>query len=147
MQAKYKIDRDTRTLVLKYIRKYDEYLLWYKSERDRLMSPSREIIGLSTSKGSGISDPTASTVEALQRLDDSHRVQVINAIDQAKLCIGTNIVSEREVEALRRAIWLSCLNSSEYNFEAFAGAICCERAQFYRYKNAFLNDIKRGLGI
>lgn len=147
MQSKYKIDRDTRTLILKYIRKYDEYLLWYKSERDRIMSPSREVLRFSTSRSNTPKDSTLSAVEALERLDNSHRAQVVAAIDQAKLCIGTDIVSETEILALRRAIWLSCLNSSEYNFEAFAGAICCERAQFYRYKNAFLNDIKQNLGL
>lgn len=147
MQAQYKIDRDTRTLILKYIRKYDEYLMWYKSERDRIMSPLHEVLRFSTSKSTNVKDDTLSAVEALERLDNSHRAKVIKAIDEARNQIGSIIESDKELLAIRRAIWLSCLNASEYNFEVFAGAICCERRQFYKYKNAFLNDIKTGLGI
>jgi hypothetical protein len=145
MQTKYKLDRDTRTLILKYIRKYDEYLLWYKSERDRIISPSRQMDDMP--HGSGTSDPTLSAAERLEKLDNCHRAQVIKAIDQARFVIGHDVQDEGQQDKLRRALWLSCLNGYEYNFDTFAGMITCERRQFYNYKNEFLNTIKNLLGL
>ena len=147
MKAKYKIDGDTRTLILKYIRKYDEYLLWYQTERDRIIQPSHELGNVPPSKNKNPQDSTLRAVVALERLDKNHRVQVIKAIDHAKLNIGLDIPSDTEIVKLRNAVWLSCLNGREYNFDAFAGLISCERRQFYYYKNAFLNDIKYYLGL
>lgn len=147
MQTKYKIDRDTRTLILKYIRKYDEYRKWYQCERDRILYPSpKQTDGMP--RGGYVSDPTLSAAEKLERLEGEHRAKVIKAIDQARHLIGVDISQTLEQEeTLRRCIWLSCLNAREYPFESFAGLVACERAQFYRYKNKFMNDIKSFLGL
>lgn len=147
MQTKYKIDRDTRTLILKYIRKYDEYRKWYECERDRILYPSpKQADG---TPGSGkLSDPTLSSAERLEFLEKEHKSRVIRAIDQARHMIGTDISQTLEQEeTLRRCIWLSCLNAREYPFEAFDGLIFVSRRQFYRYKNQFMNDIKYLLGL
>lgn len=147
MQTKYKIDRDTRTLILKYIRKYDEYRKWYECERDRILYPSpKQADGMP--RGGYVSDPTLSSAEKLELLEKEHRSRVIRAIDQARHMIGVGIDQTLEQEeTLRRCIWLSCLNAREYPFEAFAGLVACGRAQFYRYKNQFMNDIKYLLGL
>lgn len=147
MQTKYKIDRDTRTLILKYIKKYDEYRTWYQCERDRIMYPSpKQADGMPRGTTSG--DPTLSAAEKLEKLEGEHRAAVIRAIDQARHLIGVDISQTIEQEeTLRRCIWLSCLNAKEYPFEVFAGIVLCERAQFYRYKNKFMNDIKDMLGL
>jgi len=147
MQTKYQIDRDTRTLILKYIRKYDEYRLWYRAERDRIMSPPSAAMRISGVKDATPKDSTLSAVEALERLDGNHRVQVVHAIDSARNQIGYDIQSKKEQNAIRRAIWLSCINGREYSFDAFAGAVCYEQRQFYRCKNMFLNNIKDNLGL
>ncbi len=147
MQEKYKIDRDTRTLLLKYIRKYEEYLAWYRLERERITEPSRVISNLPTGNNGSTSDPTLTAVERLEKLEHNHKTNVIRAIDQAKLFIGVNIPDEKQRLAMQRAIWLSCLNGREYNFEVFAGIVACERRTFYNYKNAFLNDVKKYIGL
>lgn len=147
MQSKYKIDRDTRTLILKYIRKYDEYLGWYRRERERIMSPGVRIYD-GAPGAAGKRDPVLKAAEALERLENSHRVKVLKTIERARENIGSGILQTKEQErALIRCIWLSCTDPSKYPFEAFAGIVACERRQFYRYKNKFLNDIKEGLGV
>ena len=40
MDERYTIDRDTRTLILKYVRKYDEYKRWMEGEKERITSLS-----------------------------------------------------------------------------------------------------------
>lgn len=147
MQTKYKIDRDTRTLIVKYIRKYDEYRKWYQCERDRILYPSpRQADGMP--RGGYIGDPTLSAAERLARLEGEHKAKVIKAIDQARHLIGVDISQTIEQEeTLRRCIWLSCLNAREYPFEAFDGLIFISRRQFYNYKNKFMNDIKYLLGL
>ena len=147
MQTKYKIDRDTRTLILKYIRKYDEYRKWYQCERDRILYPSpKQADGMP--RGTDISDPTMSAAEKLEKLETTHRAQVVRAIEQARHFIGVDIAQTAEQEeTLRRCIWLSCVNAKEYPFEAFDGIIFVSRRQFYRYKNQFMNDIKDSLGL
>ncbi|BDF57499.1 hypothetical protein CE91St36_03160 [Christensenellaceae bacterium] len=147
MQTKYRIDRDTRTLILKYIRKYDEYRAWYQCERDKILYPSiKPSDGMP--KGTNISDPTLSAAERLERLDLTHRARVIKAIEQAKHLIGVDILQTLEQEeTLRRCIWLSCVNAKEYPFEAFDGLVFISRRHFYRYKNKFMNDIKYLLGL
>lgn len=145
MYTKYKIDRTTRTLLCKYIHKYDEYVNWLQCERERIMSlpaPGIDDIPGSTDKA----DATATAVEKLEKLELSHRARVVRAIDHAKLMCGIGL-PEQERETLCRCIWLSCLDSREYPFEAFAGLIPYERAQFYRLKNEFLNTVRREMGI
>ena len=145
MYTKYKIDRTTRTLLCKYIHKYDEYVNWLQCERERIMSlpaPGIDDIPGSTDKA----DATATAVEKLEKLELSHRARVVRAIDHAKLMCGVGL-PEQERETLCRCIWLSCLDSREYPFEAFAGLIPYERAQFYRLKNEFLNTVRREMGI
>lgn len=147
MQTKYKIDRDTRTLILKYIRKYDEYRKWYQCERDRILYPSpKQADGMP--RGGYVGDPTLSAAEKLEKLEGEHRAKVIKAIDQARHLIGVDIRQTLEQEeTLRRCIWLSCLNAREYPFEAFDGLVFISRRQFYNYKNKFMNDIKFMLGL
>ena len=147
MHTKYRIDRDTRTLILKYIRKFDEYAAWYQCERDRILYPSPRLSD-GMPKGTDISNPTSSAAERLERLGQTHRAKVVRAIEQARHFIGVDILQTPEQEdTLRRCIWLSCVDAKEYPFEAFAGIVACERAQFYRYKNKFMNDIKDMLGL
>lgn len=145
MRNKYRIDRDTRTLLLKYIRKYEEYRKWYQCERDRIIYPSIKPYDGMPKGGGG--NPTETAAARLERLDQSHKARVVIAIDRAKHLIGTNVQSMEQEEMLRRAIWLSCLNAKEYPFEAFDGLVFISRRQFYRYKNTFLNDIKNLVGL
>ena len=148
MRYKYKIDRDTRTLILKYIRKYKEYKKWYEEERTAIcetaITPKQED---GMPHGSGKSDITGNSAVRLEKLNNSHKAKVVRAIEKSRAAIGKDLFSHKEREYLKRAIWLSCLNAKKYPFEAFAGFVAYERRQFYYYKNKFLNDIKNELDI
>jgi len=145
MRSESRLDRDTRTLLLKYIRKYEEYRTWYMAEREKAISIARI---LNPAAGNSTpSNPVLRAVEALDKIEQTHRAKVVKAVYEAKIRIGKDISSERERLALRRAIWLSCIDGRRYNFEAFAGLICYERTIFYRSKNQFLSDVKEALGI
>jgi len=142
---KTRIDRDTRTLLLKYVKKYDEYAEWYQEERERILNPGRR--APDGTPGSGrTGDPTALGAERLERLEGEHRAKVVRAIDKAKKDIGQGFAAG-EQERLRQAVWLSCRDARQYNFEAFEGEVACERRQFYYYKNEFLDRVRAELGI
>lgn len=146
MNRRYSMDRDLRTLILKYVRKYEEYRQWYDMERERLEGV-QAITCDGMPKAKNVVDRTLWTVLAREKLENSHRARVVRCIDEAKERIGKDGYVGKAKNALANAIWLSCLDGSQYNFEAFSGMIPCERAMFYRYKNVFLNDIKEGLGL
>ncbi len=143
---RYKIDRDTRTLVLKYVKKAEEYRAWVRAEADRICGPSSgQMDGMP--RASGAADKTAQAVEMLEKLKGSHKAKVVRAVDEAKRQIGADIEDESQRRAIQNAVWLSCLNGREYNFEAFEGGLACGRTFFYSLKNRFLYSIKAQLGL
>ena len=145
-RGKYRIDWDSRVIVLKYVRKYEEYKAWLAEERKRIMEPSpAQIDGMP--HGTTPGDMTAAAVEALEKLELHQRARIVRAITVAREQIGADIPDEKEREKLRNAIWLSCQNGRRNNFDTFVGAVACERRQFYYYKNSFLLEIKKTLGI
>lgn len=145
-KERYRIDWDSRVVVLKYIRKYEQYKQWLEAERDKIMQPSpKETDGMP--RGSGVTNLPLASVEALERLEQTHRAKVVRAIDGARAVMCADIEDEGVREAVCRAIWLSCQDGGKYAFEAFAGTIPYERAMFYFRKNEFLLEIKKRLGI
>lgn len=147
MQSKYRIDRDTRTLILKYIRKYEEYRKWYEYERDKVICPS-PIQADGMPKSGEMSNPTLIAAEKLERIEHEHKSKVIRAITEARNLIGADIIqTPQQEETLKQCIWLSCLNAKKYPFEIFKGIIFISRRQFYRCKNQFINEIKNRLGL
>ncbi|HBS60899.1 MAG TPA: hypothetical protein DEA44_16755, partial [Firmicutes bacterium] len=108
MQTKYSIDRDTRTLILKYIRKYDEYKRWYKAEKERAYQLRPPVYGEAI-QTSAPADPVLAAAEALERLENSHRARVVQAIESARKRIGGTYEDAEARRRLVNAIWLSCL--------------------------------------
>lgn len=145
MNKRKRLDNATRTIILKYIVKYGDYKARYEADRERAMHAAPEITGLP--RGSGISNPTLASVQALERLESEHYVRVMRAIESAREMIGCDIEDDDERETLKRAVWLSCQNRYAYPFEAFAGAVCCERTKFYDYKWDFIRDVKERIGL
>lgn len=145
-KEQYKIDWDCRVVILKYIRKYEQYKRWLAAEREKILQPSpKEMDGMP--RGSSVSNLPLASVEALERLERSHRAQIVEAIDRARAVMCSDIEDESARQVMCRAIWLSCIDGNRYNFESFAGLIPYERASFYRMKNMFLLDIKKYLGM
>lgn len=143
-----KIDSATREIVLKYIRKYDEYLDWYVNERERIISGKGiKYDELGLPHALRLHDSTASAVTLLERLDDSHKAKVINAIQTARGYLGAEIIDERSRKAFQEAIWLSCLNRKDYPFEVFEYDIGYGRSQFYEKKAEFISEIAYYLGL
>lgn len=70
MDERYTIDRDTRTLILKYVRKYDEYKRWMEGEKERITSLSSVRID-GTPAGTEKSDATGMAAEKLEKLETS----------------------------------------------------------------------------
>lgn len=148
MQTKTKIDRNTRTLILKYIRKYESYKQWYEDERDKILCvSSQDLDNLDMPRGTTLSDSTSSSAEMLEKLDSSHRATVVKAIEDAREALGYEIADEKARGSLKLAIWLSCIDGRMYPFEAFAGTVCYERTQFYTKKNEFIASIGSKIGI
>ena len=52
-RGKYRIDWDSRVIVLKYVRKYEEYKAWLAEERKRIMEPSPAQMGCHTERRQG----------------------------------------------------------------------------------------------
>ena len=139
MKSKYTIDRDTRTLVLKYVRKYAEYKTWLAEERQKILSLNpQDLFMLDMPKSSAVSDTTAYSAAGLEKLEQSHKAQVVNAIDSARRFLDT---------AALPFVWKSCLDSRTYNYDALKDDLPCSRSQFYRYKNVFMNDIRYYLDL
>ena len=148
MRTKTKIDKTTRDLVLKYIRKYAFYKQWYEAERDKILCiRPQDLDNLDMPRGTALSDSTSSSAELLEKLDSSHRAVVVKAIEDAREALGYEIVDTDTRAAFKNAIWLSCINGRAYPFEAFAGTVGYERTQFYTKKNEFIASIGAKIGI
>ncbi len=146
MRTKFKIDSDSRVIVMRYVRKYDEYRKWYMNARENILYGSRRMPD-GMPKGNRISDSVYEKTELLERLDNSHKKKVMTAIDDAKNRLMNCFESEEEGKRLADAILDSCINGRESNFDAYAGLIACERTAFYNYKSVFIEDIKEAIGI
>lgn len=145
-KERYQIDWDSRVVVLKYIRKYEQYKQWLEAEKEKIMQPSpKETDGMP--RGSGVANLPLASVEALERLEQTHRAKVVRAIDGARAVMCADIEDEGVREAVCRAIWLSCQDGNRYNFDFFAGLIPYERRAFYYYKNELLVQIKNNLNL
>lgn len=140
-----KIDWDSRGLALKIVKKYDEYKEWLEEERERILHFSPP--PLDGVPGGENADTTFNRALALDRLEKSTRAEAVRAVDRAGEEAYKSIEGEEAREAIRRAVWKSCLNGRKYNFEYFAGTIPCERTAFYGYKNRFLLCVKKNMGF
>ena len=133
-------------IVLRYLRKYREYRSWYINTREDITHGSKRIPeGLPML--SGLKDREIEKNELLEKLENSHRHRVVAAIDEAKLKLACTFESPEEGKKLVNAVFESCIDGSESNFEAYAGLIACERTAFYTYKSRFIKDIKEAIGI
>lgn len=146
MRTRYSVDGDSRMIVLRYVRKYDEYRRWYNDARDDILLRGRRHSEAGGGKGLP-GDTTFDKTELLLKLDDCHRSKVLRAINDARLKLSCVFPSEAEGKKLEKAIFESCRDSRESNFEAYAGLIACERTAFYEYKSRFIKDIKEAIGI
>lgn len=131
-----KIDSDTRVLLLKYCRKYAAYKKWYAAERKRLTSLSAQQYS-DMPHGTDVRLPTEEVILLLEKLESTHKVKVVHAIDEAMKILP---------DSLKKPIWNSCLNGRLYTYEYFSD-LYYSRSSFYWYKKKFLHTVKTLLDI
>ncbi len=149
-QTKYPMSGEARRIVISYIRSYDRILRWYMEQRDKIIysSPARMEVYLDKSDRFGTAwayqpaahgfagDPAGSRGARLATLDAHPNVAIMRAIEQAKNCIGADIVSDAARERLIKEIWTSCIMGRNYKF--IPGVVPLERTNFYERRREFL---------
>jgi hypothetical protein len=96
--------------------------------------------------GSHIASRTTEDRELkLESLEKQRWVMEMHALERARDRIGAGMPEEMR-EALRKAIFLNCINGKEHPFERLY-TIGISRRGFYRYKEAFFWDVANELGI
>ena len=77
---------------------------------------------------------------------DELRQSIACTIDNSKLFIGTDIISDEVRDNLRDAIWYSTCDAKEYPYEVW-NLPTISRNEFYERKRKFICSIANALGI
>lgn len=132
------MDRDTRVLIQKIVCKYDVYKKEIEEMRNAILSRSTlEYSEIDMPKGGLRSDKTAQAALQLDRLENTWKAKAVRAVDHAKREIPPDMAD---------AVLKSCKDGRRYPFERFSG-LNCSRAQFYRIRRAFLDELRYALGL
>jgi hypothetical protein len=94
----------------------------------------------SNGHGSGISDKTASSVEKLEKLEQSQIAREIRAVDNALLLVGLDMAKESDAINIRKAIKLNCEDRKGHPYQ-YLNVIGVSKSDFYRRKEKFLCDV------
>ena len=146
MQNKYKIPTTARAICLCLIRDYDRLVNLYHQRRNDILCLNSTSVAAMSESG-GISDKTADKAIRLEKIEEGWAARVVEAIEQSKLQIGEQIMSDEQRELLTELIWESCLELREFCFEQRRGKLRYEKAHFYRMRSMFLKRIAEKLGL
>ena len=127
-----------RGAVVKLCREYQADVEWLKTERLKVWSMSN--ISDGQPKGSYISHQTEDKALRLHIISQSPQSKRVQAIDQAKNCIGDDLRNDELVSKLQTAIWESTLNPREFPYEMW-DLPSIYRDDFYERKRRFLLHI------
>lgn len=83
--------------------------------------------------------------EYIKSFDKLHQ-DVVCAIDNSRVLIGTDIISDEARNSLRDAIWYSTCNAKEYPYEIW-NLPTISRNEFYERKRKFIYSVAESLGI
>ncbi len=139
------IDSETYAIVIRYIRKYNQYCKWYDAERERIESGSCPFNTETVQHG--VTDIIGAAIEALERLEDAHKTRVIRAIDNAKYYLCADIDDDAEAKRTRKAVWISCLDNNNYGYAHTGEYLKCSKTEFDRHKRDFVQRIADNLGL
>lgn len=143
-QTKYKMSKNIKYSVMWLCREYDAALEWLQNERSRVWNLSNAPDGMP--KGNCISRQTEDKAIKLQTISESFQNKLVQAVDQAKLHIGSDIENEDLVKKLREAIWESTLDGRQFPYEAW-DLPTIYRDDFYERKRKFLLDIAKNMNL
>ena len=125
-------------------REYETALEWLQNERSQVWNSSTVPDGLP--KGNHISHQTEDKAIKLQIIEESFQNKLVQAIDRARLHIGSDIVNEELVKKLRAAIWESTLDGRQYPYETW-DLPTIYRDDFYERKRKFILDIAKNMKL
>lgn len=147
MRTKNAVDWDTREIVLKYIRRYDDYTEWLEEERRKLMSVSPQQYDRLDMPGTmEASSSIEIAVIRLEELETCHKAQVVKAIERARYVFLALEESDNR-EMMLNKIWLSCIERKKYNYESNFAGLFISRRSFFRKKGYFIQLIAENLGL
>lgn len=152
MQNKYKLPDYVRANALAVVKSYEAYKREIKDEEKRILSfgsghyetIGKERVYLPNGKG-GSGSPTEYKALQLERLHNSYKYKCVQAVEKAlkELPIeATPAIAKR----IRQAIYSSCKKGRCFNFD-YAGINCMGKTTFYRYRNIFLFQVAKKIGI
>lgn len=143
-QTKYKMSKNIRQSVVWLCREYEASLEWLQNERSKVWNMSCAPDG--QPKGNHVSHQTEDKALALHRISVSPQHKLVQAIDQARNCIGDDISNEELVRKLRTAIWESTLDGRQYPYEVW-DLPTIYRDDFYERKRKFLLCIAKNMKL
>lgn len=121
------IPDDVKQVSLWIIRGYDRRVKWYKEQR-------------------AVAASAVKPEKAAQKLERSEEVKRMKAVEQATVCIATDVRSDKLRISIRKAILLNCRSGRQYPYERL-GELGISRSEFYRRKDEFLRTVAELLGM
>ena len=143
-QTKYKMPNNVRSAVICHCKGYEDSKCWYLETMASIDHVGGIVDGLP--KGNGINSTTESRAVTRADIETSIRVQIMRAIEQAKLRIGEDLQNSKLRHKLQEAIWESTLDARSYPYEVW-DLPAITRNNFYERKRKFLMSIALQLGI
>ena len=143
-QTKYFLPSDLKMRCLSYVRGYSRMSKIYLDEREEILKSSPAPSD-GQPKGNTNGDECLTKTILLQKLEEKHDTKIIKAIDNAKLNIGINILSEKERERLIEAVVDSCIEGRNFIFEY--RNLYISKSAFYNERQCFLYYIAKKLNF
>lgn len=139
--AKYKqaLPRWVQTVVLGYVRGYEDLKAWRERERQNIICGKGESGG-GPARTSAPGRPVEYLTERLLALEQEPNARRLAAIDQALVEVGADMANAELETKLQRALLLNCVSGREYPYERFDLPGISRRA-FYQRRRGFLYQI------
>lgn len=140
MAKKERLDPDSRIMATQYIRRYRRYKAQLEAERYAILHKSPTPPD-GQPRGTVPGNPTMAAAEALYKLSHTHAAIVVDAIEKSFAAVGEDILNPYARNALKTAIWESCLRNHTHSYESREDELPIGRRDFYKRKAKFLAEI------
>jgi len=142
-QTKYKLPDDLKMQCISIVRGYDRRKDEYHKKREAIIYGSTKPSD-GQPKGNMTGNPTYDKVIKLEMIENDIDTKLMRSVEQSRIQIGVDIISETERQRLTDAIWDSCIYGRNFIFEyqpLSMGKTC-----FYKHRRKFLFDIAKNIG-
>lgn len=137
-QTKYPLPDDLKTQLISIVRGYNRRVRLYHDRRDAIIYGSPEPPD-GQPKSNCKSDIVASKLLELEKIEQLFDTKAMRAVEQAKVQIGNDLLSERQRQKLTDAIWDSCIHGRNFRFNYYDLAV--SKSNFYERRRKFLYHI------